>query len=81
MLNTRYFSHAYATCRPLVSQDQRILCMPRFKNMDKTPISTEADLIDLYNIEDEGFWSREDQICTSDEDYKCSLELPEYDSF
>ena len=71
-LNERHFDPAYGTCRPLVSQDQKFLCIPRLK----TPDSAQADLIDLYSVGDD-FWTRKDQITTSDQDFRCSLEISE----
>ena len=76
-LAKRYFSDKYRSSMPIVSTDQKLVCMPRFALAGGThgQIMKSEDVIDVYDCSDERFWTSEKLVDIDDDFYLFSLDL------
>ena len=70
-ISKREFGDKYLHSLPVLSHDQKLLCMPRFDGNSEG----EKGIIDVFDCESLDFWQKEEPLDVSDESYKFSLKM------
>ena len=79
-LNRRFFSQRYRLSKPILNRHQTRICMPRFTDSVSNKEMENEDIIDVYDCEDESFWTSNEKVDIDQPDYLFSLKLHEGDS-